>query len=143
LKNQPRPKKDDAADQQRGADQRRRFEQHFLDEPMGHDADHGGRQEGEQDAEDEAAAVLVARQGRRDLPQPRGIDRQDGQDGAKLDQHLKRLAGAFEAQEMPQEKNVPCGRNGDEFRQPFHDPEDQCVEKRLSVHNRLSLRINR
>ena len=67
------------------------------------------------------AAVIGQRRG--ELPKTSEVDRQDGEDGAKLNQDLKRLAGRVKAEEMPGEDDVSGGRNGDELSQPFEQAE--------------------
>ena len=92
---------DDAAEDQHDADQRQRFEQHAGDEVVEQDADDRRRQEGDEDAEDEAPGP-AGRVGRsvREVPEPAGIDREEREDRAELDQHLEGLAGVLEAEEL-------------------------------------------
>src|SRR5215207_2617652 len=96
------------AGDERAADEKR-VEQHVLDEAAQEHPDHRRRQEGENDADDEAAGVRIARDRRRDLPQPREIDREQRQDRPELDQDGEGLVGlAFEAEEVLQEQEMAC-----------------------------------
>ena len=51
-----------------------------------------------------------ARQIGSDLPQPAGIDAEDRQDRAELDQDLEGLAGRFEAEKMPGKQDMARSR---------------------------------
>ena len=56
--------------------------------------------------------------------QPAGIDRQDGEDRAELDQHLEGLAGRVEAEEVAGEQDVAGRGDRDELGQPLEDAEE-------------------
>ena len=56
--------------------------------------------------------------------QPAGVDREDGEDRAELDQHLEGLAGGVEAEEVAGEQDVAGGGDRDELGQPLDDPEE-------------------
>lgn len=96
----------DTADDERDADQHRRFEQHLLDEPVQQHPGESGREERQHDADDETPRRRIVRQRQGDLPQPREIDRQDRQHRAELNEHLERLAGALEAEKVPGQQQV-------------------------------------
>jgi hypothetical protein len=113
----------DAAKEQRGADQHRRFKQHRLDEIVRQRADDGGRQEGDQDAGDKAPGARIAWQVDQHFPQPGEIDADDGQDGAELDDDLEDLSGRLEAEEMAEQQDVAGRGDRDEFGQPFDEAE--------------------
>ncbi len=99
-------------------------------------ADDRGGQEGDQDAEDEAAGAGVAWEIGEQLPQPAEIDAEDRQDRAELDQHLEGLAGRFEAEEMAGEQDVAGRRDRDELGQPLEQPEQQRRDDGLVLHGR-------
>ena len=96
------------------------------------DADDHGRQEGEQDRQRRSGGP-AGRSGsaRGEREQPAGIDRQDRQDRAELDQHLEGLAGRVEAEEMPGEQDVAGGGDGDELGQPLEHAEEGGDQERL------------
>src|SRR5690606_20634487 len=100
------PKQDEAADDQRDADQHRAFEQHFLDEAVRQRANYGSGQKGDQYAENESLRGAIGRKLDEHVPQSREIDRENRQDRAELDDHLEHLAGRLEAHEMAGEKDV-------------------------------------
>ena len=75
-----------------------------------------------------------------DFQQPPGIDRQDGEDRAKLDQDLERLSGRLEAEKMAGEQYVTGRGDRDELGQPFEQAKHQGVDERLIFHDFPNLR---
>ncbi len=74
----------------------------------------------------------------RDPPQPPEIDRQDGEDGAELDQHHEGLAEGVvvEAEEALDQQQMPGRGNRQEFGQALDDAEDEGLEK-IESHAKL------
>ncbi len=106
------PEQDETAEDQHDADQHRRLEQDRLDEAVRQRADDGGGQEGEQDREDEAARPRIGREFDQEPGEARGVDAEDREDRAELDQHLEGLARRFEAEEMAGEQDMPVDETG-------------------------------
>src|SRR3954447_5597579 len=107
-------------------------------------ANDSGGQEGEEHADDEMPCLRVFGQGDSDAPEPFGIDRQQRQDGAELDQDLE-TGAALEAQEMRSEQQMSGGRDGDEFGQALDNAEDDGFYDVEEVHesSARSVRANR
>ena len=124
------PKKDCAAHDQAETDNPD-IEQNTFDEIVSERADHGCRQEGKQHAEDEPPRRLLGYEADRDLRDAGKIDRQQGQDGAELNQYRECLAEFFviEAEEALHQKQVTGGRYRQEFGQSLDHAEDECLEK--------------
>ncbi len=119
----------DATEDQHDRDQRHRFEHHARDEVVEQDAEDRRRKEGDDDAEGEAArrrARWEASIG--EAPEPAGIDREQRQDRAELDQHLEGLAVVLEAKELADEEEMRGRGNGQEFGDALDDAKDQGVE---------------
>ena len=68
---------------------------------MRESADDRRRQEGDQNAENEAPRAGIAGEIGEDFKKFRRIDRQNGQNGAELDQHLEGLSCGFKAKKVP------------------------------------------
>ena len=124
---------DDAADQQRQRDQDQRVEEDAGDDAVQEDAEEGGRQEGDEDAENEALRARVARQVGDDLPEASGIDSEQGEDGAELDEHGE-AADALEAEHVLGEKQMRRRGDRQELREALQHAEDYGIDDRLEVH---------
>ena len=94
---------------------------------MEEDAEDRRRQEGDQHAEDEALGPPVPRRAVDQKDQPAGIDREERQDGAELDQHLERLAGVLEAEEAADEQEMRRRGDRDELGDALDDAEDRSL----------------
>ncbi len=55
------------------------------------------------------------------------VDREDGEDGAELDQHLEGARPAVEAEEVAREQQMASGRDGNELGQTLDQAEDERV----------------
>ena len=71
-----------------------------------------------------------------DPADPRGIDAEDRQDRAKLEDHLEGVSRAFETDEMPGQQQVPGRRDRNELRQPLEQAEKRRGEKTRSSWRR-------
>ncbi|MNL37286.1 hypothetical protein D3C87_1594240 [compost metagenome] len=101
---------------------------------MSDGADDGGRQEGEQHRDDEAAGLDARRQRQRDRQKPLEIDEQDRQDGAELNENGKGVARRPEAEEVPGEEHMRRRRHRNELREPLDEAEDERADDRLIRH---------
>jgi hypothetical protein len=65
-----------------------------------------------------------------ELPQPHGIDRQQGQDGAELDQNREALAEVLvaETQELLQQQKMAGRGDRQKLGQPLGHAEDGCLD---------------
>ncbi len=107
------PQQDRAADDKREADDPD-VEQYSFDKVVGERADNSCRQECQQHPDDETPRRWILEHAERDLPDAYKIDRQQRQDGAKLDQHRKSLAEVLviETEEPLHQKQVAGGGHG-------------------------------
>ena len=96
-------------------------------------ADHRRRQERQQHAEHEAARARIVRQRHGDARQLDGVDAEDGEDGAELDQHLERLAGRADAEEVLGEQKVAGRRDGKELGQPLDEAQAGSLPRSASA----------
>ena len=97
------------------------------------DAEEGGRQKGDEDTEHEAARARVARQVGDDLPEASGIDSEQGQDGAELDEHGE-AANALETKHILGQQEMRGGGNRKKLGEAFDYAEDNGIDDRLEVH---------
>ena len=116
------------------ADQHRRLEQHGLDEVVRQRADHRSRQECEQHAERRSGA-RADRTGapRRCASACTEVDAEDGQDRAELDQHLERLAGRADAEEVLGEQDMSGRRYGQELGQALDEAQAGSLARSASL----------
>ena len=73
---------------------------------------------------DEAARARIVRERQGDARQLHGVDAEDGQDGAELDQHLERLAGRADAEEVLGEQEMAGRRYGQELGQALDEAQE-------------------
>ena len=122
-----------AADDQHDADQRRRIEEHVLDEIVEGEADDRRGQKRDDDGRDEAARVRIARKRNQDAPEPGEIDDDHGEDRAELDEHAEGvpeglLAMRADAEKLSRQKQMGGRGDRDELRYPLNDPENDGIE---------------
>ena len=109
-----------------------------LMKPCAETPGHGGGEEGDENAQHEALRRRARTAGRRRSSHSRaGIDAEDRQDRAELDQDLEGLAGRLEAEKVPGKQNVPGRRDRDELGEAFQQAEQQGFGDRLVFHSRL------
>src|SRR3974390_710447 len=124
------PQEDGAADNQGEADDPD-VEQDGLYEVVCQSADHRGRQERNQQADDEAPRRGILEHGERDLPDAGKIDRQQCQDGPELDQDSEGLAEilVIETEEALRQEKMAGRGYRQELGQSLDHAEKECLEK--------------
>ena len=124
------PQQHEAAGHEHGANDPD-VEQHALDGPVGQGPDHHGGKKGDQYSDNEALVVAIGEHAEKQAPQPREVDRQQRQDGAELDQHIKALAERFvvETEEMADQQKMAGRRYRNEFSKAFDDAEEDRLDK--------------
>ena len=60
--------------------------------------------------------------------QPAEVDRQNGQDGPELDQHLERLARRLEAEKVPRKQHMPVDDTGMNSVSPSSSPRNMTCQ---------------
>ena len=107
----------------------------MRDEVVEQRAEDRRRDERDDHAEREAPRRGVARQVLEDGDDPSGIDREQGEDRAELDQNLEGAAGALEAEQLAGEQEM--GRRGywQKLRYALDDAEDDRIDCRSEIHD--------
>ena len=124
------PQQDRAADDQRKT-HHPGIEQIALYVAAGGRPDHRRRQKCHQHADDESAVVGIGEHAERDPPQFAEIERDDGEDGAQLNQHREALPEITLAEiEKPfRQQQMAGGGDGDEFRDALDDAENHRPDR--------------
>ncbi len=106
------------------------LEEDALDDAVQEHADDGSRQKRQQNAQDELSRLRIMREREEHLPQFAGIDGQDRQNGAELDQHLEDLLGRFEPEKMSGEQQMSGRGDWNKLGQSFQKAEQDHLPRR-------------
>ncbi len=106
-----------------------RFEENLLDDLVQSGTDNGSWQERQQYRKHELLGARIARQAPHNRPKLGGIDGQQSQNCAELDQHFESPAGGRHAEDFFSQKQMGGRRHRQIFCQALNEPKQDCVPR--------------